>query len=465
MTDDRLYSNGIAADTGDYLQPPLGVAEAARALAEGPPPAEGAAAKPLFGIDPEQLDEAGWGVVFPAAWEGTPRLAAVREALEPLLRLRRQQAGDGLYRELSYREGEDKVAFLERHGAGFGAAEPRTMPYYLLLVGDATEIPFEVQYRLDVEYAVGRLALNEAADYASYARTVTAAERRELVRPPRAALFAVDTGDDPVTRAMAEHLVEPLAEALAPMARNGWHLQRVDGTDAVKRRLRPLLGAEAPALLFTTSHGVGFRADDPRQRDGQGALLCADWPGRGARRPLAEEHYFAASDLAPEEGPAGAVAFLLACHSAGTPAASPFAFRSDFTAAAQAAEPFVARLGERLLAHPRGGALAVIGHVAQAWLYSFLGLHAGRHPQTFVSVVRALVEGRCRVGWAMDAFGRRYGDLAAELAERLGRARLGEEVDERELVRLWTAANDARSYVVLGDPAVRLSVANGGGGS
>ena len=47
------------------------------------------------GVDPDQLEEAGWGVIFPAATDaaGKKAQAAVREALKPLFDLRREQAG------------------------------------------------------------------------------------------------------------------------------------------------------------------------------------------------------------------------------------------------------------------------------------------------------------------------------------------------------------------------------------
>ena len=97
----RCVFNGIDAETGEYLLAPSSVATVRSALGSGPfkPWDRGA----RFGVDLRDLGSAGWAVLFPR--DGDP---AVRQALEPLLALRRRQAEArraGLYRELQGEEG------------------------------------------------------------------------------------------------------------------------------------------------------------------------------------------------------------------------------------------------------------------------------------------------------------------------------------------------------------------------
>lgn len=407
-----------------------------------------------FGVDPRRLDQAGWGVVWPP--EVRPE---IRDALRPLLDHRRAQASaesDTRYRELTYLPGETKLRFLARHGAGPGPVDPDLVPYYLLLAGGPEEIPFPFQYQLDVQYAVGRIAFDAPEDYARYARSVVAAERGAAARPRRTLFFTVTNEGDRTTRRCRDFLVAPLARRIADRD-GGFSLETIAGDAATKQALAGVLGnGDAPGLLFTASHGMGFGPDDPRQRRHLGALVCGDWPGHRAwRGPIPTAHYFSADDVPDSADVAGLVAFFFACFGAGAPREDGFERHRTGASRRRAPRARLAPLPQRLLSHPRGGALAVVGHVDRAWSYAFDWPGTGASVETFDSTLRRLFAGY-PVGAAMEYFGQRHAELSTTLAMLLDEIEYGAEADPALLARLWTANNDARSYVVVGDPAVRL---------
>lgn len=475
---EMLYFNGINGATGGYLMSPLSVPQIA-AMAKGEPidarmqldlatryelsevEVFGASA----GIDTSNLGEAGWGVVF--AHGADP---AVREALAELLDFRRGQASQrraSFYREFSgvdgYQPGESARAFLARHGvdASQPADPDRGVPYYILIVGDPEHIPFRFQYQLDVQYAVGRIWFDTLDEYASYARSVVTAEKGLVRLPRRAALFGVQNLDDRATKLSVSQLITPLAEGvprkLSDFHIPSWSIDTITADGATKSRLGALLGGpETPALLFTASHGMGFPIGDPRQFEHQGALLCQDWPGpRAWRQAIPPDHYFAADDISSDASLLGMIAFHFACYGAGTPRMDDFAHQAYRNPVEIAPQAFVSKLPRRLLGHPKGGALAVIGHVERAWGYSFSGNQLASQTQSFESTLLQLMQGE-PVGTAVDYFNGRYAALATQMSEELERLKFSGTPDDPYLAGLWTAHNDARSYVVLGDPAVRL---------
>jgi hypothetical protein len=473
IEDDLLYFNGVNASSGAYGMQPMSVADLSRMI-RGEKLDDKAALNELKtrtnnpghfavkqGVDDTQLNQAGWAVIFPKG--GDPR---VRENLKALLDMRRAQAGK-LYREFGgdngYSFGEDKNSFLERLGAATsGPVDPERLPYYLLLVASPEEIPYRLQYQLDVQYAVGRIYFDQLEDYARYAASVIAAEQGWARLARRMAFVGVQNPGDAATRLSTDFLVTPLVEQLrtSPTA-EGWQFDTILRDDAHKARVIKLLGGnETPALLFTASHGVEFENGDPRQVDDQGALLCGDWPGREqwGDKPIPNEHYVAARDIPDDARLLGTVCFHFACFGAGTPRLDDFPHQRG-AARAIAPHAFVARLPQRLLAHPNGGALAVIGHVERAWGYSFLGNQAPQI-ETFSSTIRRLMVAGTPVGRAVEDFNNRYAELATVLTERLEDIRMGKKADDRDLSRKWIEHNDARSYVVIGDPAVRLPLAN-----
>jgi hypothetical protein len=220
--------------------------------------------------------------------------------------------------------------------------------------------------------------------------------------------------------------------------------------------LARLLGGEAtPAVLLTASHGIGFPNGDPRQLLHQGALLCQDWPGPSASQPIRPEQYFAAADVHEEAHLHGLISIHYASYSAGTPREDDFALQAFQRPARIAPRAFVASLPQRLLSHPGGGALAVVGQVGRAWAYSFRSAWIGQRTQGYGDLLTALLDG-LPVGHAMESLSAQYASSAAELGFELEALGYGKAPDDVVLSSLWTSANDARNTMILGDPAARL---------
>lgn len=402
---------------------------------------------PIDGVDPGKLAEAGWGVVFAAGIE-----PEIKEALQPLLDYRGKQAGN-LYKVLEYR-GESKQLFLAQAGSGPGPVDPSKLPYYLLLVGGLEEIPLDFQYQLDIQHAVGRLHFDgpkRLQAYKTYAERVVEAETRgvEACRPRRTVLFGTANPNDPATQLTHDHLLQPLGRFLRHKP-SPWEIEMFAGTAAVKERLVRLCGSDAPTLLLAVVHGLGFRDNDPRQRLSQGALVCQDWNGPGSG--ISPSCYVAASDVDENADFTGCLALLFACFGAGTPSHNNFVHRGPKEPAALAPQPFIAALPQKLLSQ---GALAVVGHIDRLWGYSFYWPRSGEQLSAFQNALGRLLEGK-PLGWAMESFNLRYAELAEELLWRQLRKSPDDFCDD---AALWTALFDARNYVILGDPAVRLPTA------
>lgn len=404
------------------------------------------------GMDPHDLAETGWGVIF--SRDEDP---AVRLQLDKLLAHRMKQAKKR-YKELTHFPGESARKWLwYRHGESPGVLDPDILPYYLLIVGDPGTISFDFQYNLSVNHAVGRVYFEEPTDYARYAAAVVESEERGTHLARRATVFAVE--NDRVMWQQNKDFAAPLAGRLA---RTGeWELSFTEKRRTFKADLAQLLnGHGSPSLLLAFGHGLNLPAGHPLQEDQQGALVCQDWPV--GVRPT-NEHYFAGSDLPSDGNLRGLIAFLFADYSAGTPLEDYVPLVSlgtwkgegrkqpEFRSLAQ--RPFIARLPQRLL---RIGALAVVGRVDRGWtappeesriLHEFMSSASDSLSQ--------LVAGH-RLGHSLRPLARRYTAIAAQLVESMERVRNGENVDLDRVAYQWVEHNESRNLIVVGDPAVSL---------
>lgn len=451
----ELHAPVVDGESGAYDHEPLGVGEAAERIRGEVLAREvvlliarlarrrGRTFLGPGGLDLADPAEAGWGIVFPS--DAEPEL---RDALEPLVEHRRSRWVADRVHVLDHRPGEDGRDWLARHGVAAGeGVDPGKVPYYLLLVGGPERLSFELQSLLGLERAVGRLSFDDLEGYRRYAESVVGLETGAPRPERKAVFFAPRYRRDPVSRLHADLLVSPLIDGVGAA---GVATVRLWSEEATKERLaRELRGegeARAPALFFAAAHGLGWPAGHPRQAAAQGAVICQDWPGPG--EPVDRRHCFGGEDLGEDARVHGTVAFLTSSYGAGTPRQDPFLRRGLL-----AGEPFVARLPQRLLSHPGGAALAVVGLVDRAWGPAPAAAEERR--SLLLRALSSLLEGR-PVGHAVRELNQRYAALAFELSRLLEQAGYGKKVDEQELATAWAERNHAASYVVLGDPATAI---------
>ncbi|HTM33678.1 MAG TPA: hypothetical protein VL263_20340 [Vicinamibacterales bacterium] len=405
--------------------------------------------------DPNALNQAGWGVIFAAGT--SPDVVA---ALKPLLDLRKGQAGP-LYREFpDYPAGQSARDWLNKRGVTLAVVDPtQGVPLYLLIVGSPTEVSFEFQYLLDCYWNVGRLHFDTPAEYAAYAEAVVKYEQDAVSTTRTSAFWVTKNAADRATGLLHNQIGVPLAkgQGATPLgAGKGFAVADFLGEQATRANLEAILRGDVatgrPSLLFTGSHGVAFdstKAAD--QREGQGALLSQAW-AKGS--PATPDQYLRGADVPADAKVQGMIHFLFACYGGGCPAKDTYSRGPDNKPVPLMDAPIVARLPQRLLAR---GALAVLAHIDRAWAFSFQTDRGGPQVQEFRSVMERLLAGE-RIGQATDDFNRRWSVLSSELQMLVEEQQVTGAVPAPNLANRWVARDDARNYLILGDPAVRLRV-------
>ncbi|WP_437957613.1 hypothetical protein WME76_40905 [Sorangium sp. So ce119] len=441
---------------------------------------------------PDALPEQRWGIVAPKGPIGDRLLRCVAP-----LRARREEE-----------QRAEAVVYRVDPGMGPGAATSwiqgeywdavgrrvEDLPRYALVLGGPELVSWELQQLLGADSFVGRLAFEDDRGYEAYVDKALRWERAPPVEGARALFHAVRDGSR-ATSLGGDHLMRPSVETARKHALRGLfraaEIVEIGGDDqpggdALARAGAALREAERSraGVLFSLSHGAGAPragwSSPAEQRARQGAMVLGE-----------SGELLTASDVAGRPFLPGGAWLFFACFGAGTPAESayyPWLDRLHRLGRSNAAErvlkalpkagepPFAAALPQAALANP-DGPLGVIGHVDLAWTWSFLadapggaraeGSGVSGRPERFQGLLRALVNGH-RLGVAHHQLASFFRTISTELATlydesaRLGLAVDTEAEDEPRRARrasLWMQRQDLCAYVLLGDPAARLPIA------
>jgi len=403
--------------------------------------------------DPTDLTQTGWGVLF--ASDADP---AIRIQLDPLLKLRERQVGQGspLFRIFDggngVLPGQTAEAWaLQRSVSLTAAVDPAEgVPYYLLIVGSPERISFEFQLLLKMQWAVGRLYFDDIEDYGRYARAIAEYDSRDF-QPQQAknvAVWVTRNRGNLATAMLSGAISQGFIHATPPLGSSKFTLDAFPDTKATKQQLIEILRGNIPggppAVLFTGSHGASYPLDDPDQHRLQGALVTQEWSDGS---PLTDESLFSAHDIPADAKLHGTVAFLFACFGGGCPAFDSYYFNDDGSAIQIARKPLISALAQALLAH---GALAVVAHIDSAFADCFLDVNGVPQTKVLRAPLEFLMQGR-RVGAAADALTLTWGSLSSKLALTATK-----DASPAILANLVIARDDARNFIVLGDPAAQL---------
>ena len=411
--------------------------------------------------DAMDLRQTGWAALF--ASDADPR---IRQQLDPLLESAKE-AGTGAKSFSRYSRGGRALFRVSRRRTGHGSAASRSRLRSTLAKGcritcssSGRHSKFRLSFRrcsscsgrLEGSISTTSRTTDATRRQSSTTRQLTSVRRSERARPPGSRKHDGDAATTMLSDAVSGDFLgedDPLGQ------RRQFSLDWFGDGEATKQQLAEILRGNAPsgppALLFTGSHGAEWPMDDPAaQRQMQGALVSQEFT-RGTA--LGTTNVFSAGDVPTDAQVHGMIAFMFACYSGGCPTEDNYFFNEDGSKIPVAPEALIAQLPQKLLSR---GALAIIAHIDQAFSYIFQNLEGTPQVQSIRTPLELLMKGE-RAGLAADRLNLQWSAVAAQVGLALGRRR-EPGFDPESFATLYIARDDARNYIVLGDPATHLRV-------
>jgi hypothetical protein len=405
--------------------------------------------------------DVGWGVILPendnisaaekARGDDAPKpirdlLAARKNA--PVLRYRPDLQQGHLRRYYPDMPAQDLSVSAPNPGVGKGR-----IPQYLLIVGSPTEIPWAVQYALNMSTFVGRLDLPEAG-LRNYVDALISDWAGQITKPQAPVVWSVDYGLDDITWLMAEAIAGKLWQKFENDADLTGRV-RFNAAQATGAALSAALLERTPSLVVTTSHGMTAPLDNADALKSQLGFLVDV-----TQAPIGPQQ------LAGWQ-PSGAIWYAHACCSAGTDSESRYkgllpptsAIGEMLEGVARAAGSSVAPLPKALLGAPRP-LRAFVGHVEPTFDWT---LRDPNNQQVVTHVLNSALynslyqqDRRTPIGYALKDVYKEAGAFYGAWQDAIKQIN-----DNVPGMRDWAlyrqlVAMDRQTMVILGDPTVAM---------
>jgi hypothetical protein len=379
--------------------------------------------------------------------EPIQRLLAAR-APAPILRYQPNKPPGQLVRY--YAEGEQEI--LSSAAPDRGTHEGQ-IPQYLLIYGSPAEIPWAVQYSLNLSAFVGRLDLSVEEGLDHYVDALVSGwSGRSLGDARKPLVWSADWGLPDITFLLSRLVGKRLSEQFAgdtELGGQSW----LTGAQATCAALGERLTAQRPGFVCTTSHGMTGPL-----RDKAATVSNLGSPVDSLKQVLK-------LDQLSDWSPGGAIWYSHACCSAGSDRQSRYAelIGPDQRGGAllrQIADVSGARVAPlpRMLLGVPNPLGAFVGHVEPTFDWTL------RDPITKQEMTHTIIrclyerlftgEHPAPIGWALA-------DIFAEAGNFFGLAQAPGETDDRATLDVYRklAAIDRQNLAIIGDPTVTVHLA------
>jgi len=408
----------------------------------------------------------GWGLVLPDDDSvGAAAKAAGEDAPEPIQKLLRSRPNSPvlryrgdlqqryLRRYYPNRAPQDLSVQAPRPGLGEGR-----VPQYLLIYATPEEIPWPVQYALNMSTFVGRLDLGrrpgETQALENYVTALVSDWEGQTCAPAKPVVWSTDHGSNDITRLMGQAIAENVWKKFQqdPDFKDG---VRLDGANATGAALAAALAERTPGLVVTTSHGMTGPLDNKAGLLAHlGDLVDAQFKPLGA------------SQLAAWN-PCGAIWYAHACCAAGSdeesrykglmPDTSPIGTLLNGVAAAAGAT--IAPLPRALLGLERP-LRAFVGHVEPTFDWT---LRDPANKQVVTHVLQAALyerlfqqDRRTPIGYALQDVYKEAGTFYGAWQDAVKGINSNIPGMRDWALYRQLAAMDRQTLVIIGDPTVCL---------